>query len=208
VKAVDLVIRLTEIYQVSSYILHLSTKGELEAVRNAKKRGLPIYVETCPHYLFMDDSVYVTLNGRAKMNPPLRSKADQDYLWQALNSGLIDTVGSDHAPHSLTDKAQPLCKCPSGVPGIETTLPLLITAWHNGKITLKRIVELLHTNPGKIFGLSPNDDLVLVDIKTYKELEDSQFATKCKWSPFSGMRLTGFPRYVYIGEQLIDCQNL
>lgn len=207
-KAVDLVIKLTEIYGVTSYILHVSTKDELDLVKVAKERGLPIYIETCPHYLFLDDSMYDTLKGRGKMNPPLRSKANQDYLWQALNTGVIDTIGSDHAPHGLNDKDNPLCKCPSGVPGIETTLPLLITAWKNKKLNLKKTVELLHTNPNKIFKLPSNDDLILVDINTYKVLTDEQMASKCKWSPYSGMNLTGFPRYVYTNGELFDCSKI
>lgn len=208
VKAVELVVKLTEIYGVTSYILHVSTAGELELVKQAKDRGLPVYVETCPHYLFLDDSMYPQLNGRGKMNPPLRNKLDQDILWDALNHGVIDTIGSDHAPHKLGEKEQPLCKCPSGVPGIETTVPLLINAWCRGKIKLARIVELLHDNPHKIFNLADNDDLVLVDVKNSKILKDENMATKCKWTPFVGMELIGFPRYIYTQGKLLDCDKL
>lgn len=208
VKAVDLVIKLTEIYDVPSYILHVSTAGELELVKQAKARGLPVYVETCPHYLFLDDSMYPKLEGRAKMNPPLRDKADQGILWRALNEGVIDTIGSDHAPHKLGEKAQALCKCPSGVPGIETTLPLMISAWKDGKVALTKIVELLHTNPQRIFKLESNDDLVLLDIVNYRTLSDEQMASKCQWTPFVGMKLTGFPRYVFTQNTLIECAKL
>lgn len=208
VKAVDLVIKLTETYGVTSYILHVSTIGELELVRQAKERGLPVYVETCPHYLFLDESMYPALNGRGKMNPPLRNKLDQDILWSAMNNGIIDTIGSDHAPHLLGEKEQPLCKCPSGVPGIETTLPLLITAWRDGKIELNKIVELLHDNPQRIFNLAQNDDLVLVDILNQQTLKDENMASKCKWTPFVGMGLIGFPRYVYTNQRLIDCREI
>lgn len=208
VKAVDLVIKLTEIYGVPSYILHVSTAGELELVKQAKARGLPVYVETCPHYLFLDDSMYPKLEGRAKMNPPLRNKIDQDILWRALNEGVIDTIGSDHAPHKLGEKAQPLCKCPSGVPGIETTLPLMISAWKDGKVKLSKMVELLHSNPQRIFKLESNDDLVLVDIVNYRTLSDEQMASKCQWTPFVGMKLTGFPRYVFTQDRLIKCAEL
>ncbi len=208
VKAVDLVIKLTEIYGVTSYILHVSTAHELELVRSAKARGLPIYVETCPHYLFLDESMYPQLNGRGKMNPPLRNKHDQEILWEAINDGTIDTIGSDHAPHKLHEKEQPLCKCPSGVPGIETTLPLLISAWKNGKLSLEKLVALTHYNPQKIFNLAINDDLVLVDVTNTRELKDEQMATKCKWTPFVGMTLTGFPRYVYLQNRLFDCTKI
>ena len=208
VKAVQLVIELAELYQVPSYILHVSTQGELDLVKAAKARGVMVYIETCPHYLFLDDSQYSNLNGRGKMNPPLRSKIDQDVLWQALNEGVIDTIGSDHAPHQLNEKEQPLCKCPSGVPGIETTLPLLITAWRENKLSLAKLVALTHDNPQQIFNLPVNDDLVLVDIVNYRELSDAQMATKCHWTPFVGMNLTGFPRYVFTQQRLIDCRKL
>lgn len=208
VKAVQLVIELAELYQVPSYILHVSTQGELDLVKAAKARGVMVYIETCPHYLFLDDSQYSNLNGRGKMNPPLRSKIDQDVLWQALNEGVIDTIGSDHAPHQLNEKEQPLCKCPSGVPGIETTLPLLITAWRENKLSLAKLVALTHDNPQQIFNLPVNDDLVLVDIVNYRELSDAQMASKCHWTPFVGMNLTGFPRYVFTQQRLIDCRSL
>jgi dihydroorotase len=207
-KAVELVIKLTEMYSVASYILHVSTKDELDLIKNAKSRGLPVYAETCPHYLFLDESKYGELHGLGKMNPPLRSLANQEYLWQALNSGVIDTIGSDHAPHTLAEKMTPLCKCPSGVPGIETTLPLLLTAWIDGKIDLNKIIELLHTNPSRIFNLVKNDDLVLVDIVNYHKLTNAELATKCQWSPFQGLNLTGFPRYVYTQNRLITCKVL
>lgn len=208
VKAVQLVIELAELYQVPSYILHVSTQGELDLVKAAKARGVMVYIETCPHYLFLDDSQYANLNGRGKMNPPLRSKIDQDVLWHALNEGVIDTIGSDHAPHQLNEKEQPLCKCPSGVPGIETTLPLLITAWRENKLSLAKLVALTHDNPQQIFNLPVNDDLVLVDIVNYRELSDAQMASKCHWTPFVGMNLTGFPRYVFTQQRLIDCRKL
>lgn len=208
VTAVELVIYLSELYQVPSYILHVSTHGELELIKKAKARGVPVYVETCPHYLFLNTDDYAGLGGRAKMNPPLRNPEEQKYLWQAINDGIIDTIGSDHAPHQLHEKAQPLCKCPSGVPGIETTLPLLLTAWRNRKISLARIIELLHTNPKRIFNLPDNDDLVLVDIKNSRILTDANLATKCGWSPFSGRELIGFPRYVYSRHQLFDLNYL
>ena len=207
-KAVELVIKLSALYNVPSYLLHVSTQVELELVKVAKQNGVPLYIETCPHYLFLDDSDYPELNGLAKMNPPLRSSQDQGYLWQALNDGLIDTIGSDHAPHTLGEKQQPLCRCPSGVPGIETTLPLLITAWQQGKLTLAKIVELLHGNPQRIFNLATNDDLVLVNIQEYRILSDEQLATKCGWSPFSGRKLTGFPHYVFTQGKFFDLRNI
>jgi dihydroorotase len=202
-KAINLVIYLSELYDVTSYILHVSSKEEIDLVASAKARGLKIIAETCPHYLFLDDSAYAKLAGKAKMNPPLRTKADQDYLWQALNDGVIDTIGSDHAPHTLAEKEQNLCKCPSGVPGIELTLPLLLTACvRDKKISLSRIIELLHATPKRVFNLDNNDDIVFANINEYNILNDANLATKAKWSPYVGMSLTGFVKYVYSRNKL------
>jgi dihydroorotase len=203
-KAVSLVIELSKIYSVTSYILHISTQAEIDLICDAKSQGIKVFAETCPHYLFLDDSAYDKLQGKAKMNPPLRKIADQDYLWQAINNGIIDTIASDHAPHTLEEKDSPLCKCPSGIPGIETTLPLLLTAYKHGKISLDKIIQLTYKNPKNIFNVKDNDHIVFVNIEDYKILKDEDLATKVKWSPYSGMRLTGFPAYIYADGALYN----
>lgn len=197
VKAVELVIKLSRIYGVRSYILHLSTKEEIDLVRDAKKEGVAIYAETCPHYLFLDDSVYNRLFGFVKMNPPLRNKIEQEHIWAAINDGTIDTIGSDHAPHTIEEKMQPLCKCPSGVPGIETSLPLMLTAHKKGLLDLKTLIRLMHDNPKKMFGLKQNDDIVFANIEDYHPINNEQLCTKVKWSPYMGMNLTGYPEYLH-----------
>jgi dihydroorotase len=203
IKAVSLVIKLAKIYNVRSYILHLSTQSELELIRQAKQENTPVYAETCPHYLFLDDSLYPKLHGLGKMNPPLRNIEEQSHIWQAINDGTIDTIGSDHAPHTIAEKDSPLCKCPSGVPGIETTLPLMLTAYKNGKLSLSKLEQLLHINPRIIFGLESTQDLVFANVVDYKELTNDQLCTKVKWSPFTGMDLTGYPEYIYTNKKLI-----
>ncbi|MFN7094420.1 MAG: hypothetical protein ACK4M7_03560, partial [Burkholderiales bacterium] len=104
---------------------------------------------------------------------------------------------------TLAEKNQPLCKCPSGIPGIETTLPLMLTAYKQGKISLIRLAQLLSINPRQIFSLPQNDDLVFANIEEYRQLTDIQLATKAKWSPFSGRLLTGYPEYIYTVGELI-----
>lgn len=208
IKAVELVIKLTRIYGVKSYLLHLSTASELDLVREAKKEGLPIYAETCPHYLFLDDSMYDSLHGLGKMNPPLRNKIEQESIWSAIQDGTIDTIGSDHAPHTLEEKNEPLCKCPSGVPGIETSLPLMLTAYKNGLVSLNTLVKIMHENPRKMFNLQKCDDLVFANIEDYRELNNNQLCTKSKWSPYSGMNLTGFPEYLYCDGKLLEVKSL
>ncbi len=204
--AIENVIKLVRNYKVPAYILHVSTKDEIDLVSDAKKEGLPIYAECCPHYLFLDESMYPILQGKCKINPAIRTRTDLEYAWKALNDGKYDTIGSDHAPHTSKEKANIRRKCPSGVPGIETSLPLFITAWKENKIEISRLVELMHTNPKKIFKLDNelNDEFVLVNIDDYKIVNDDDLATKVKWSPYSGMRLTGFPKYLFRNNCMFD----
>jgi dihydroorotase len=201
-KAISKVIELSKIYNVRSYILHISTKEELELIRQAKSHGISIFAETCPHYLFLDESMYRDLKGYAKMNPPLRNISQQEYLFNAIQDGIIDTIASDHAPHTKEEKNQVVGKCPSGVPGIETTLALLLTAYKQNKITLSKILDLTHYNPKKIFNLADNDDKIFVNISDYKILTENSLATKVKWSPYCGSNLTGFTEYVYTNNNL------
>lgn len=207
ISAITLVIKLAKLYNVKSYLLHISTKAELDLVRAAKKDNIPIYAETCPHYLFLDESMYGQLSGLAKMNPPVRSIKEHDYLWAALNDGTIDTIASDHAPHTLAEKQQPLSGCPSGVPGIETTVPLMLSAYKRGKITLSRLEALLHTNAKNLFNLPHREDLVFVNIVDYHILTPDRLCTKVQWSPFSGMNLTGYPEYIFVAHKLFHLKK-
>jgi len=204
--AIDKIIKLVRKYKVTAYVLHVSTKEEIDLITDAKKEGLPIYAECCPHYMFLEESMYSTLQGKCKINPAIRTITDVKYAWEALNDGKYDTIGSDHAPHTLNEKANIREKCPSGVPGIETSLPLFLTAWKQNKIEISRIIELMHTNPKKIFKLENdnNDDFVLVNVEDYKILKEENLSTKVKWSPFNGMKLTGFPKYLYTNKNLYD----
>jgi dihydroorotase len=197
-KAVSLALRLAETYGVRLYLLHVSSRLELEAVAAAKARGVAVFVETCPHYLFLTDEAYATLHGHAQMNPALRSKADQSLLWEALRQGLIDTIGSDHAPHTLQEKAASYGACPSGVPGIQTTLPLLLNAYHQGQLTLADIVRLTHDHPKKIFNQPDRDEWVLVDLNRIETVRGAALHSKAGWTPFEGQRLQGWPCYTIL----------
>lgn len=195
-KAIDLA-RETD---TTLYILHSSTTEEIELIRQAKKEGLRVFAEVTPHHLFLTEEAYDTLGAKAQMNPPLRSKNDQKALWEAINDGTIDTVGTDHAPHTLQEKTLAYPQSPSGVPGIETYLPLLLDAYNAGKITLQKIVELTHINPQKIFGLKENNDWVLVDLNEVKKIKNENLKTKCGWSPFAGLELKGTPKFTILNN--------
>lgn len=184
------------------YILHASTALELAIIKQAKQEGLTVYAETTPHHLFLDESAYETLGTLAQMNPPLRSKDDVVALWQAIEDGTIDTIGTDHAPHTLEEKNLPYPQSPSGVPGIETNLPLLLNAYNNGKISLEKIVEITRLNAQKIFSLPVNNDWVIIDLKKVKNIQNNNLKTKCGWSPFDGWKIIGWPIYTILNNKL------
>ena len=207
-QAIEFAIQMCELYEVPTYLLHLSSELDIQLLKIAKAKQLPIYGETCPQYLFFSENDYAHLKGRGKLNPPLRTPKDVACMWEAINDGTIDVLASDHAPHELSLKEKEFQDCPTGVPGVETLLPLMITAWKDNKITLQRLVEMLSTNPQRIFHLPLHDDFVLVNIEDYKKLKDKDIHSKCAWTPYAGMNLTGFPEYIYVRSQLRRCRNL
>ena len=142
------------------------------------------------------------------MNPPIRDSEDQMALWEALKDGTIDWIGTDHAPHTRAEKEKPYPSSPSGIPGVETLLPLLLNAVHEKKISLKKVIELTHTNIVKIFKLNSNKDLVLVDLNLSREVKNEFLKTKCGWSPYNGWELRGWPVYTILKDQVYRCQNL
>ncbi|SCA62480.1 Dihydroorotase [Chlamydiales bacterium SCGC AG-110-M15] len=202
--AVEKAIHFAEISGATLYILHSSTAKEIECVRQAKKRGLPVYVETTPHHLFFNEEAYAKWGTCVQMNPPLRLEVDQEALWEGIRDGTIDSIGTDHAPHTLEEKHLPYGKAPSGVPGIETILPLLLNAHHDGKVSLERIVEVTRRNIERMFNLENHDDCVLVDLDLEKAVVDEELKTKCRWSPFSGQVLRGWPVYTILKGRVYE----
>lgn len=202
VNAVKKAISLAEKYSTRLAVLHLSTKDELELVRKAKQNELLVFCEVTPHHLFLTERDYADWGTKVQVNPPLRSQEDVDALWKGIADGTVDMIGSDHAPHTLEEKAAPYGLAPSGIPGVETTLPLLLNAYNERKISLEKIVELTRINIENIFELQPNPDIVLVDLEKTKEVDDAKLKTKVHWSPFSGRKLKGWPVYTILKGQV------
>ncbi len=192
-KAVEKAIALTRRYGTRLYILHVSSAEEVALIKAAKKERLPVFAETTPHHLFFDESFYSTLGGKAVVNPPLRDKKHHEALFKAIQENIIDTIGSDHAPHTLDEKSKGYGECPSGMPGIEFMLPLLLNAHHEGKLSLEEVVSLTSKRAREIFHVPPYDDWVLVDMN--KTATVSQTVSKCGWTPYQGMTLRGWPVY-------------
>jgi len=194
--------------KASVHILHVSTKEELPLIKQAKKEGLQVYAETTPNHLFLNSSNYQEYKTYMQMNPPVRDSTDQKALWEALQDGTIDWIGTDHAPHTREEKEKPYPSSPSGIPGIETVLPLLLNAVHQGRLTLSQVIKLTHTNIVKIFKLKPNKDLVLVDLHLAREVKNEFLRTKCGWSPYHVGNFKDGLFTTILRDQVFNCQNL
>lgn len=190
------------------HVCHVSLKEEVELIKDAKMEDLEISCEVSCHHLFLTDEDVKRLGSFGMMKPPLSSKADQEALWEALVDGTIDMIGSDHAPHTKEEK---LGEKPAyGVPGLETTLPLLLTAVNDGRLTIERLIELTSTNPRKVFGIpeQPETD-VEVDMEENWTIDDKNLQTKCGWTPFADMKVTGKVKKVTLrGEVVFDGQTI
>lgn len=192
VLAVERLIRFAKETGVPLYLVHISTPEAMQAAKEARNAGQEIYIETCPHYLYLNEESLVKYGSYAKCNPPLRSKEDVKKLWKYLEEGTVDTIGSDHSPFTVEEKEkkkEDIFVAPSGFPGIEARLPLMLTAVKDGKITLKRAVDLISTNPSKIFGLYPKKgaikigadaDLIIVDLEKSFTLNHEDWLTQAK----------------------------
>lgn len=203
-KAVQKIVSLMEKYPAKVYILHVSTHRELAIIRKAKQKHLPIYAEATPHHLFLTVDDYEKFGAKAVVNPPLRKPIDNKALWKGLKDGTIDCIGSDHAPHTLEEKAKPYGACPSGMPGIETTLPLLLNAYNNGLLTLQEIVSFTHSRIQDIFNLPLIEDVVLVDLNLEKRV--GNLKTKTGWSCFENRLLKGWPKIVILKGKVFNLE--
>ena len=176
---------------VKYHVCHISTKESVDIIRKAKAEGVDITCETGPHYLVMDDSM-LQEDGRFKMNPPLRSKADRDALVEGIVDGTIDMIATDHAPHSAEEKSKGLEKSAFGVVGIETAFPIMYTYLvKTGVITMNRLVELMVINPRKRFGIELGCDYSIWDIEEEYTIDPAEFVSMGKATPFEGWKVNG-----------------
>jgi dihydroorotase len=181
------------------HVLHITSAEELTFL--AGHKDVATVETTLNHLTLAAPDCYERLGSRAQMNPPVRDARHRDALWRAIADGTVDVIGSDHAPHTLEEKARPYPSSPSGMPGVQTLLPLLLDHMNQGRLTLARLVDLTSAGPHRIFGIAGKGrialgwdaDLALVDLKAEREITDAWIASKCGWTPFAGMRVTGWP---------------
>ncbi len=181
-------ISLVQKFGTAFHVAHLSTAQGIGLVKAAKEDGLPVTCEVAPHHLFLSIEDYNTLGTLGKMNPPLRSKEDQEALWKGIEDGTVDCIATDHAPHTLEEKqVEPPLSAPSGVPGVETMLPLLLT-----RLQPDAIAKLCFENPNRIFNLGRSaDDTIEVDLDIEWTIHASDLHSKCDWTPFEGWKVKG-----------------
>ena len=182
------VIALSWLHERRVHVCHVSRAAEIRLIRAAKERGAPITCEVTPHHLFLTAADAQRLGPFGHVRPPLGTAQDRDALWEHLD--VVDCIATDHAPHTVEEKqgAHP----PPGMPGLETMLPLMLTAVHEGRLSLERLVELTHTNPTRIFGLRGQPDtFVEVELGATWVLPEHGYQTRVDWSPFAGMTVRG-----------------
>lgn len=208
-RATRLALQLSKKYQRRLHILNMSTGEEAELLRRDKPSW--VTAEVTPQHLLLDVSAYEKIGTLAQMDPPLRSARDREVLWQALCDGIIDFIATDHAPHTLEEKAKGYPNTPSGVPGVEISLPLMLTQTQESRCTVAQVSNWMSTAVAKAYNI-PNKgliepgydaDIVLVDLSTYRPVLREELKTKCGWSPFEGWILTGWPVITLIGGQIV-----
>lgn len=185
-----IVLGMASVFRQPVHICHVSKKAEIEWIARAKKEGLPVTCEVTPHHLFLTQKDADRLGPLGLMRPTLAEQRDVDALWDHINT-TIDCIASDHAPHTLAEKML-ATNPPPGVPGLESTLPLMLTAVSKQRLTMERMLALLYYNPMRIFNLPVQKDTqVCIDPASKYTFPDHPLYTKCGWSPFSDFPMQG-----------------
>jgi dihydroorotase len=181
------------------HVLHVSTGAEMELLALHKDVAS---VEATPQHLLLEaGEAYARLGTKAQMNPPLRDASHQSLLWWGLEQGVVDVLGSDHAPHTLEEKAKPYPASPSGMPGVQTLVPVMLDQVNQGRLSLARFVDLTSAGAQRLFSIACKGriavgydaDFTVVDMKREETIEDGWVASKSGWTPFAGRRVKGWP---------------
>ncbi|MBT3239696.1 MAG: amidohydrolase family protein [Chloroflexi bacterium] len=200
-KTMAAAILMAEMFDRSIHICHVSKKEEILLIRLAKEKGIRVTCEVAPHHLFLSEQDFSRLGfGRSEVRPRLAKGSDVDALWE--NMDVIDCFATDHAPHTLEEKDSE--SPPPGFPGLETALPLLLTAANQGRLTVETIIEKMHTNPLMIFNLPIQENtLIEIDTKEKWHFDAKKTFSKSGWSPFDGWEMTGRLKKVILrGEEI------
>ncbi len=207
--ATQTIVRLAEKAKRKVHILHVSSQEEMEFLRDHKKY---ITIETTPQFLLMSaPDCYERLGTKAQMNPPVRGIRHQEAVWRALTDGIVDVIGTDHAPHTLEEKSQPYPNSPSGMPGVQTLVPLMLDLVNQKRLSLEKFVELLCHNPAKIYHpkakghlkVGFDADITVVDLKKQKTIENSWIKSKVGWTPYDQVKVSAWPFATIVNGHIV-----
>ena len=211
-KAIQRILKITEQIDVRLHFCHISTEGSLNIIMQAKKLGKKVTCEVTPNHLILSNEALKKYGQMVIMAPPLRSKTHVDALWKGIEDRVLDTVGSDHAPHTQSEKkSDDVWDIKVGVPGLETTLPLMVTLIRKNKLTLVKLVELLAEKPAQIFGLTDlgslergkKANLTILDFNNQFRIDASKFKSKAQYSPYNGWEVYGKPMKTIVNGVLV-----
>jgi len=203
------VVKIAERYNKQIHVLHVTTKEEVDFLAMHKKN---VTFEITPQHLTLyAPDCYNKLGAFAQMNPPIRTKEHYDRLWVAVKNSIVDVLGSDHAPHSKEDKKKKYPASPSGMPGVQTILPVMLNHINNEKLSLEQLIKLMCENPCKIFGIKNKGyikedfdaDLTIVDMNKEQIIKDEMIASKCGWTPFNNFTVKGFPIATIVNGKIV-----
>ena len=202
------IVRIAERYNKKAHVLHITTKQEIDFL--SQHKGNITFEITPQHLTIYAPDCYDKLGTYAQMNPPIRDKSHYDRLWYAVKNNFNDTIGSDHAPHLKANKDKTYPNSPSGMPGVQTLMPVMLNHINDGKLTLEQLINLVCENPVKIFGIknkgfiknSFDADFTIVDLNRVIEIKNERIESKCGWSPFDGYKFKGMPVATIINGEI------
>ena len=209
VRATTRLLALARAHRRPAHVLHITTADEMAILAQAKDIAT---VEVTPQHLTLAaPDCYDRMGSRAQMNPPIRDAAHRAGLWQAIADGVVDVLGSDHAPHTLEEKAKSYPNSPSGMPGVQTLVPVMLTHVAEGRLTLQRLVDLTSAGPARIFGIAGKGsvvigydaDFTIVDLNARRVIRDDWIASRSGWTPFDGMTATGWPIHTVVRGHVV-----
>ena len=197
-KSTQRLVRLAHETGARIHVLHISTAEEMQFLAAHKDVAT---VEATPHHLTLDDTLYATLGTKLQMNPPVRSAAHRAGIWNGIAQGVVDVLGSDHAPHTLAEKEKPYPESPSGMTGVQTLVPVMLDHIAQGRLTLERFVDLTSAGPARIFNIANKGrlavgydaDITVVDRKRRETITNAWIASRAGWTPYDGYQVMGWP---------------
>ena len=202
------IVKIAERLNKRAHILHVTTKEEVDFL--SQHKGYITFEITPQHLTLVSPDCYEVLGAYAQMNPPIRSKDHQNRLWYAVKNNFVDIIGSDHAPHLKVNKDKKYPQSPSGMPGVQTLLPIMLDHVNRNRLTINQLVSFVCENPVKIFNIDNKGyikkgfdaDLTIIDMNKFEKIDNNKIASKCQWTPFHGKEIKGFPVITIVNGEI------